>query len=785
MRSMVMAFVVLAMVLVAGRSSAGWHGLAPEGAAATKTASSADKLIGTFKGQHGGEPIRIVIRAAAGGGYEGLIEASDERFTYAATATSGLAGKGMKGKAKEQGGGETFDFTASLKGDDLILDDGSTKITLNRAADDAPAPAGMDNLAGEWTAKVDFDSVTMSLVREGEGYTGTVKAQGRDIPVRLTVKDGRISGRAEPPGEKAEDIQGMIEGERIVFLEKGERIVFSRPGAKDALADLAGRWVGTIDTQRIPMTLTAEGEAFTGEMTVEDTAYIVTLRREGEKLVGTAKSKDGDHTEDLTARVVDGKLIISADGEDVVFTRAGDGLGEITLGTGVKLVLPEGWNATIGERFTTVKPIEGEGDVFVLLHSAKLEGRTHADFAKAFVDLGAVFFLKPTEKELDLAGPMTKVPMQGERKDGTKLVGFAGIETRGDIALGAIIAGKNEDVEKSLEKAEAMMKSVRWPGEPSLKIEIEPQDPGQKVMPDAPAPAGVAPMPVEPGWKRIGRGNELELAAPPDWEMGEDGEVLTLAPPGEEETLVVMIGSDSAEGITDLLGAEARRRLTEAAETVEVDPKLAGEPRTLTVANNPAAIYTFDTKPEMEDEAPARVVFYVLLAGGRVHTLAGHGDKNDVMKHTRTLEKIFMSFKPKGGSAPSGAGGAARSGGGEAPMGGGGAGAAMSGSVDRRLVGTWRHTRHSGTNTTSSTVETTVVLSADGTFTAQSVTMTSTQMGMSNTPGEKLSGRWKTAGGKLTMTYDNGEAETVPYRPLGGAVETGEGDEVMVWEAVK
>ena len=122
--------------------------------------------------------------------------------------------------------------------------------------------------------------------------------------------------------------------------------------------------------------------------------------------------------------------------------------------------------------------------VLVMLWDEPLKGRSHEEFADAFKgvmsELGWQMEGKGWRKMGDGQRSKGKFTQRATAEQPKASPGFAGVETRGEAAIGALLVGEEADLDKVGREVERMMKHLRWPGA-ALDVKIE-----RKATPPAP-----------------------------------------------------------------------------------------------------------------------------------------------------------------------------------------------------------------------------------------------------------------------------------------------------------
>lgn len=734
-----------------------------------------EPMVGVFEATFEGRTLRFTLKKD-GAGYSGAAVGPDkDDYTVRIDRT----GDDLKiTLRKASGEGRTEEATGKVDGDGFVVNADGNEIRFTRVVGTAGAtgaPAGAPvGLSGTFDAKFDGDDAVLVL-RAGPRpgfFVGTMEHDGRTYDVGVTLEGETVTGTiTRKGGERAEAFNGTFKNGRLRVVEGNDSVVFRQRGAPAPAAaapgEVAGEYTATVDGDPARLALKAGDApgAFVGTLDADGAVYDVALTITGDEVRGTIKRKGRERTEEFNGTWADGALRIKEGRETVVFRKAGTpgAGGPVTLPTGVTLVMPEGWSIKVDDTFSLVK-VEGR-DVLIVIDDEHLNERTHAQFVDSWTEFLEVFFLKPTDKPDTNEGEAevrTKVKMAGERKDGTKIIGYNAVRSKRGVAVGAVIAGEEDEVEAVLRDAERFMKSLRWPGDPQVDIKIERVDdkpPQKEATAPAPAPASAGAAPLNPDFVRVVLPAGLEFAHPEDWDIERTKEQATLTPADGEGDEAYVVEIRAIEAGTDPMGPQMQRSLTEDALEFEESIKMAGQPRAMQVAGQRAAVYTFDGGED------ARMMVYVLVSGDRVYALTAVGERAAITRGARTAEKIFQSFKVRAPGSPP---------------------PSTPGAVDDALVGAWRNVKDTSTEGSPSRTEATVRLSADGTFKVVVSTILSSPGGESTSTSDPVTGVWSAKGGTLWLQIDGGEKESMRYKHTGvGKLEITDGGELTVWEAVK
>lgn len=737
-----------------------------------------EPMVGTFEATFEGRTLRFTLQKD-GTGYRGMATGADKDPFE---ATIGREGDELVITLKKPDGSGREEIAAGrVDGDGFVVLADGKEIRFKRVgageSGGAPAAGGGAGLAGTFDAKFDGDNAVLVLKAGPKPgfFVGTMEHDGRTYDVGVTLEGEQAIGTiTRRGGQRAEPFNGTFKSGVLRITEGNESVAFRQRGAPPpapaAPGQVAGEYTATVDNEPARLVLNPDKAlgAFTGTLEADGATYDVMLTITGDEVRGTIKRQGRDRTEEFNGTYADSVLRIKEGRETVAFRKVGTpgAGGSVTLPTGVTLVMPEGWSIKVDDTFSLVQV--ADRDLVIVIDDERLGERTHAQFVDSWTEFLEVFFLKPTEKPdtIEAEGEQrTKVKMNGERKDGTKIIGYSAVRSKGGVAVGAVIAGEEAEVEGVLRDAERFMKSLRWPGDPQVDIKIERVDdkpPHKEATAPAPAPAPAGAAPLSPDFVRVVLPAGLEFAHPEDWDIERTKEqaLLTPADGGDEAYAVEVM---AVEAGTDPMGPVVQRQLAEGALVLGDDAKMTGQPRAMQVAGQRAAVYTFDGGED------GRMMVYVLVSGDRAYSLTAVGSRAALTRNARTAEKIFLSFKVR---APASAGGSTQP--------------ALPGAVDDALVGAWRYVKSEVVDGSTVRTETTLRLAADGTFTITVALHRPSPGGGSTETGDPVAGEWSARAGMLWLKLGSGERESMRYKHVSSdKVEITDGSEVSVWEAVK
>ncbi len=520
------------------------------------------------------------------------------------------------------------------------------------------AVPGEGTLAGTWEGKEGTSTLRMTLRREGESdtYTGEV-GDGEDTArLSLSVNGTKVEGRATM-GERSFDLVGEWSGDTLTLREKDDgddEIVFTRVGAKAATpaaeakaeGELLGVWRGEIDGSVQNLIIRQTGDLLIGTVIVDGEPATLRGTRAGDTWKGVAEIEGGKEKVEFVGTFKGDTLTLVGEGEALTFTKLGPeeakGALGIMLETGIFVTPPSGWRVKReGGMWWLEAP---DAAARVMLWDQALKGRTHEEFAKAFTGV-----LAELRWELPEGGWQT---IEGESRskarvrfrptkadDGAGAEGFAGVLTKGEAGLGALLIGSGPDVDKVMRDAEKMMKELRWPGEAKHAEKDRNDNPPKHT---APAPAPQPP----PNSERASLPGVLDFAYPQAWHIEKNDDDVTLEPndarDGDDEVYVV--SSRPLLGASEAQAPAVRAALMEDFRASNEKVTVVGEPRVILSGAQRGAVYTFDS------ETGERTMAYALVHGGRPFTLRALGPKEALERHAREAELIFRSFTPKGGT---------------------------------------------------------------------------------------------------------------------------------------